>query len=235
MDARRETRALRRRLQRRSQLARARTRAKDEVHGALIRRLVQKPKVSDLFGVSGRRWLAELELPAEGETVDGCLRQIDFLEQELEEVERVIANDALASAEIRAKRTRSPIGPLVQFPAPRHLPGVPLVTLSPSRQRMIDQERAEALGVVTVPRPVPASTHGDTRGDRCRRCGATGAAPVLPRVRRPATHRGRSTRLVSRAASCATWAASASAKITSRLRSIRLATRSCRARPRGLM
>jgi transposase len=96
------TRASRRRLARRSQLVRARTRAKNEVHGALIRRLVTKPKVSDLFGVAGRRWLESLDLPAEErETVDSALRQIDFLEQELERAERAIANDALSSAEIR--------------------------------------------------------------------------------------------------------------------------------------
>ena len=71
------TRALRRRLSRRSQLVRARTRAKNEVHAVLVRRLIAKPKVSDLFGVAGRRWLKGLELPAvERETVDGCLRQI---------------------------------------------------------------------------------------------------------------------------------------------------------------
>lgn len=96
------TRALRRRLQRRSQLVRARTRAKNEVHGALIRRLVRKPKVSDLFGLAGRRWLDGLELPdEERETVDSALRQIDFLEQELKEAERVIASDALGTVEIR--------------------------------------------------------------------------------------------------------------------------------------
>jgi transposase len=68
-------RALRRRLQRRSRLVRARTRAKNEVHGALIRRLIARPKVSDLFGVAGRRWLEGLELPAEErETVEGALR-----------------------------------------------------------------------------------------------------------------------------------------------------------------
>ena len=73
------TRALRRRLQRRSQLVKARTRAKNEVHGALIRRLVAKPQVSDLFGVAGRRWLEGLELPdEERETVDSALRQLDF-------------------------------------------------------------------------------------------------------------------------------------------------------------
>jgi transposase len=100
------TRAMRRRLQRRTQLVRARTRAKNEVHGALIRRLVEKPKVSDLFGLAGRRWLAELELPIdERETVDACLRQIDFLEQEIREVEKAIATDALASPEIKRLMT----------------------------------------------------------------------------------------------------------------------------------
>jgi transposase len=95
-------RALRRRLARRSQLVKARTRAKNEVHGALIRRLIAKPKVSDLFGVAGRRWLEGLELPdEERETVDSALRQIDFLESELEEAERVIARDALSSVEAR--------------------------------------------------------------------------------------------------------------------------------------
>jgi transposase len=96
------TRALRRRLQRRSQLVKARTRAKNEVHGALIRRLVAKPKVSDLFGLAGRRWLEGLELPdEERETVDSALRQIDFLEAELQTAERVIAQDALLSVEMR--------------------------------------------------------------------------------------------------------------------------------------
>jgi transposase len=100
------TRAMRRRLQRRTQLVRARTRAKNEVHGALIRRLVEKPKVSDLFGLAGRRWLCELELPIdERETVDACLRQIDFLEQEIREVEQAIATDALASPEIKRLMT----------------------------------------------------------------------------------------------------------------------------------
>jgi transposase len=96
------TRARRRRLHRRSQLVRARTRAKNEVHAALMRRLIAKPKVSDLFGREGRLWLSGLELPAEErETVDSCLRQIDFLESELAEADRVIADDALGSAEIR--------------------------------------------------------------------------------------------------------------------------------------
>jgi transposase len=101
-----QTRAMRRRLQRRSQLVRVRTKAKNEIHAALMRRLIAKPAVSDLFGLEGRRWLAELELPAEErETVDGCMRQVEFCEQEIAEVERTIAGDALRSPQIRRLMT----------------------------------------------------------------------------------------------------------------------------------
>jgi transposase len=136
-------RALRRRLQRRSQLVRARTRAKNEVHGALIRRLIAKPKVSDLFGIAGRRWLEGLELPGEErETVDGSLRQVDFLEREIAAADRVIAaadrviaEDALASAEVRRLMTvpgvnvitaatfMAAIGDVSRFPSSRRLVG----------------------------------------------------------------------------------------------------------------
>ena len=64
---------MRRRLARRAQLVRARTRAKNEIHAVLVRRLVGRPPVSDLFGVKGRAWLPELELPLEeAETVAAC-------------------------------------------------------------------------------------------------------------------------------------------------------------------
>ena len=66
---------MRRRIGRRSRLVRARSRAKNEIHACLTRRLIARPKLSDLFGRAGRRWLAELELPAEErETVDSCMR-----------------------------------------------------------------------------------------------------------------------------------------------------------------
>ncbi len=101
-----QTRAMRRRLARRSQLVRARTRAKNECHAVLVRRLIKKPAVSDLFGLAGREWLGAVELPVEErETVDGCLRQIDFLDQEIAEVERQVARDALASPQIKRLMT----------------------------------------------------------------------------------------------------------------------------------
>ena len=76
--------ALRRRLARRSQLVRSRTRAKHEIHAVLMRCLKDRPPASDLFGVKGRRWLAEQQLPVtERETVDSAARQVDFLDAEI--------------------------------------------------------------------------------------------------------------------------------------------------------
>src|SRR3954467_8211983 len=100
------TRVMRRRLARRDQLVTARTRAKNEVHAILMRRLKGPPDVSDLFGKKGRAWLAELELPIEErETLDSGLRQIDFLDSEVVLVERVIAHDALNWPEARRLMT----------------------------------------------------------------------------------------------------------------------------------
>jgi transposase len=99
-------RVLRRRLARREQLVRARTRSKNEIHAVLHRRLKGKPPFSDVFGVKGRRWLADLELPlAERESLDGAMRHIEFLDWEIAEVERLIAGQALEWPEIRRLMT----------------------------------------------------------------------------------------------------------------------------------
>jgi len=96
------TRALRRRLARRAQLVRQRTRAKNEVHAVLMRTLKGRPPMSDLFGRGGRVWLSGLQLPAdERETADGCLRQINFLDAEIAILERGIAEHAVGSEAIR--------------------------------------------------------------------------------------------------------------------------------------
>ena len=74
-------RVLRRRLARREQLVHSRSRAKNEIHAVLQRRLQGKPPCSDLFGVKGRRWLAGLELAVEErESVDAGIRHIEFLD-----------------------------------------------------------------------------------------------------------------------------------------------------------
>jgi transposase len=99
-------RVMRRRLARREQLVRARTRAKNEIHAVLMRRLQGRPPVADLFGVKGRRWLRKLELPVEeAETVESALRHVEFLDQEIAAVERLIALEALRSPEARRLMT----------------------------------------------------------------------------------------------------------------------------------
>ena len=78
------TRGLRRRLQRRSKLVRSRTRAKNELHAVLARNLKGRPPATDVFGKKGRQWPAALELPAdESETLECCLREVDFLDSEV--------------------------------------------------------------------------------------------------------------------------------------------------------
>ena len=85
---------------------RQRTRCKNEVHAVLMRTLKGRPPMSDAFGRGGRVWLAELELPAdERETVDGCLRQIDFLDAEIAILERGIAEHALHSDAVKRLMT----------------------------------------------------------------------------------------------------------------------------------
>src|SRR6266702_3488233 len=118
----------------RAQLVRQRTRAKNQVHATLVRNLKGKPPVSDLFGVRGRRWLAAQELPAdERETVTACLRQIEFLDGEIALIERALAEQVLASAEMRrlltlpgvnfvtAAALLAAIGEIGRFPTARQL------------------------------------------------------------------------------------------------------------------
>ena len=100
------TRAMRRRLARRAQIVRARTRAKNEIHAVLARCLKEHAPASDLFGVKGRRWLSEQQLPAEEqETVDAALRQIEFLDTEIAAVERLIAAEALSWPDVKRLMT----------------------------------------------------------------------------------------------------------------------------------
>jgi transposase len=102
----RETWVMRRRLQRRGQLVWARSRAKNQIHATLMRCLVGRARFAEPFGPKGRRWLSGLELPAEErESVDSALRQIQFLDAEIEAVERLIAAEALKSAEIKRLMT----------------------------------------------------------------------------------------------------------------------------------
>jgi transposase len=131
-----QTRILRRRISARARLVRQRTRAKNQVDATLIRNLKGRPPVSDLFGVRGRRWLDAQDLPDdEQETVAACLRQIAFLDGELALVERALAEQVLASAEMRRLLTLPGVnsvtaaallaasGDIRRFPTARQLVG----------------------------------------------------------------------------------------------------------------
>ena len=129
------TRALRRRIAHRSSLVRQRTRLRNQIHAVLTRNLIEAP-VTDVFGQSGRRWLAELALPAhEREAVDSNLRLHDALDGEVALVERGLAEQALADPGVRRLMTIPGVGAITalalvavmgdvtRFAGPRHLVG----------------------------------------------------------------------------------------------------------------
>jgi transposase len=130
------TRALRRIVGRRDSLVKARTRAKNETQAVLARNLCGRPPVTDLFGRGGREWLAERVLPLDEQiTVDGCLRQIDFLSGEIAAIDRELAIQALRSPEILRLLTvpgvavntaacfMAAVGDIRRFPSARKLVG----------------------------------------------------------------------------------------------------------------
>jgi transposase len=101
-----DTQALRRRVARRAALTRQLVRAKNEVHAVVMRCLLGRPPVSDLFGVKGRAWLAEQELPtAEAETAASGLRQIGFLLGEIKALDKEIAKTATGSPDFKRLMT----------------------------------------------------------------------------------------------------------------------------------
>jgi transposase len=128
------TRTLRRLTNRRERIVRARTRAKTEAHGVLARNLCERPPVTDAFGKAGRRWLAELELPVDERlTLDGCLRQVAFLDTEIAALDHEIAEHALAWPEVlrlmsvpgvnvqTAATFMASVGDIRRFSSPRKL------------------------------------------------------------------------------------------------------------------
>ena len=99
-------RILRRRLARREQLVRARTRAKNEIHASLQRRLQGKPPCSDLFGVKGRQWLAgwSCRWRSASPSTPRCATSSSSTPRS-RAVEKLIAQQALSWPEIRRLMT----------------------------------------------------------------------------------------------------------------------------------
>jgi transposase len=100
----------------------------------LARNLCERPPVTDAFGKGGRRWLVGLELPVDERlTLDGCLRQVDFLDLEVAALDAEIAKQALAWPEVlrllsvpgvnvqTAATFMASIGDISRFSSPRKL------------------------------------------------------------------------------------------------------------------
>ena len=92
--------------------------------------------MSDVFGRLGRDWLARLELPAhERQIVESCLREVDFLSQEIAALESELAKLALDSEQVKrlmsvpgvslvtAATFVAVVGDIRRFESPKHLVG----------------------------------------------------------------------------------------------------------------
>ena len=90
------TRMLRRLVMRRTHLVKQRTRVKNQVHAIMARNLVPTCPHADLFSGVGRRWLGRQDLPGdEWRSVEALIRQLDFHGEELAQVDRDIAGEAI--------------------------------------------------------------------------------------------------------------------------------------------
>lgn len=90
--------------------------------------------MSDVFGTRGRAWLERLRLPDdERETLEACLRTVDFLEAEVAQLDRALAPLVLGSPDMRrlltlpgvsataAATLAVVIGDIGRFPTPGRL------------------------------------------------------------------------------------------------------------------
>jgi len=101
-----QTAALRRQVQRRAHIVRQRTRLKNQVQAILHRNLVVRCPAADLFGIKGRAWLAEQDLPAdERAAATALLRQLDFHADELALIDKDLARIALGRGDVRRLMT----------------------------------------------------------------------------------------------------------------------------------
>ena len=137
------TLSLRRQVTRRTQIVRQRARLKTIVQSILHAHLVPPCPHADLFGSRGRAWLLAQPLPPdEGEAIARHLREHDRLSEDLRVVERELARDALADANVKRLMTIpgidmvvavgliAAIGPVERFAGPDRL--VAYLGLNPS-------------------------------------------------------------------------------------------------------
>ena len=179
-----DTQARWRQVARRAHLVRQRTRLKNQVQAILHRNLIPRCPAADLFGLKGRRWLAEQELPAdERRAVEALLRQLDFHAQELGLIDAELARVALGCQNTRRLMTipgvdvtvamsiTAAVGDFSRFASPNKL--VRYLGLNPrvkqsggqpaSHGRITKQGRAHARGMLVEAAWVAVKTPGPLR------------------------------------------------------------------------
>ena len=179
-----DTQARRRQVARRAHIVRQRTRLKNQVQSILHRNLIPRCPAADLFGIKGRRWLAEQELPAdERQAVRALLRQLDFHAQELRLIDAELARVALGCDNTKRLMTipgvdvavamsiTAAVGDFSRFSSPdklvRYLGLNPRVKQSgdqpASHGRIAKQGRAHARGMLVEAAWVAVKTPGPLR------------------------------------------------------------------------
>jgi transposase len=154
------------------------------VQAILHRNLIPRCPAADLFGLKGRRWLAEQDLPAdERQAVEALLRQLDFHAQELGLIDAELARVALGCENTRRLMTipgvdvavamsiTAAVGDFSRFSSPNKL--VRYVGLNPrvkqsggqpaSHGRITKQGRAHARGMLVEAAWAAAKTPGPLR------------------------------------------------------------------------
>jgi transposase len=163
------TRWLRRMTRRRAQLVRQRTRAKNAVSAVLMRNLCGRCPFKDPFGNSGRQWLSELDLPAdETQTVQASIRQVDFFDAEIGQLDRQLAGHAVGDPNAQRLMT---------------IPGIDLVAASTMLAVIGDARRfrsaRQVVGYVGLDPRVRQSGVGAAKHGQISKRGSSAARHVL--------------------------------------------------------
>ncbi len=98
------TRQLRELTGRRSTLVGQRTRMRNRIHSVLAMRLIEEPK--GLFKAEGLQWLAALEVDGQARLlIDSDLRQLEFLQKEINAVDGELAQRGYANEQVKLLMT----------------------------------------------------------------------------------------------------------------------------------
>jgi len=181
------TLALRRQVTRRTQIVRQRTRLKTMVQSILHSHLVPPCPHADLFGPRGRTWLLAQPLPGdESDAVARHLREYDRLSEDVKVVERELAREARANANVMRLMTIpgidlvvavgliAAIGPVARFAGPDRLVaylGLTRACISPD---------PASRGMDASPSRGAATPARCGRGGLAGRAGARSTARLLP-------------------------------------------------------